>query len=75
LLAGNDPVERVSARLKRILDQPIERNFNVDGQSVRIPFSVAWSLFSVTPSVENLNRQIHDFVASQGVRDEELVPA
>jgi GGDEF domain-containing protein len=75
LLAGNDPVERVSARLKRILDRPVERSFDVDGQSVRIPLSVAWSLFSLTPSVENLNRQIHDFVASQGVLDEELVPA
>lgn len=75
LLAGNDPFDRVSARLKRLLEKPIERTFEVDGHAVRIPLSVAWSVFALSPSIENLNRQIHDFVASQGIHDEELVPA
>jgi len=75
LLAGTDPIDRVSARLKRFLDKPIERTFDVDGSAVRIPLSVAWSVFDLAPSIENLNRQIHDFVSSQGVREEELVSA
>jgi GGDEF domain-containing protein len=75
LLAGTDPLDRVSARLKRLLEKPIEPTFDVDGHAVRIPLSVAWSVFALSPSIENLNRQIHDFVASQGIHDEELVPA
>ncbi len=75
LLAGTDPFDRVSARLKRFLEEPIERAFHVDGHAVRIPLSVAWSVFALSPPIEDLNRQIHDFVASQGVPDEDLMPA
>ena len=75
LLAGTDPIERVSGRLSRFLDIPIEPTFDVDGPSERIPLTVTWSVFPIAPSVDNLNRQIHDFVASQSVHEEHLVPA
>ncbi|MGB7762832.1 MAG: GGDEF domain-containing protein [Bryobacteraceae bacterium] len=75
LMAGTDPFERVSIRLKRLLEKPIERTFDVDGHSVSIPLPVAWSVLALSPPLENLNRQIHDFVASQGAQDEEPIPA
>ena len=71
LLAGAEPLEQVSARLKSILEKPIERTFDVGGQAVSIPLSVAWSVFALSAPLADLNRQIHDFVASQGLHEED----
>ena len=72
LLAGSEPFERVCSRLKRLLDQPIDRAFDVDGRSVSIPLSIAWSVFALSSPLADLSRQIHDFVASQGLQDEDI---
>jgi len=70
LLAGTEPFDGVSARLKNVLEKPIERTFDVGGQAVSIPLSVAWSVFALSPPMADLDRQIHDFVASQGLHEE-----
>ncbi|MGB7758221.1 MAG: GGDEF domain-containing protein [Bryobacteraceae bacterium] len=75
LLAGTDSFDRVRARLKRFLEKPIERTFDINGRSVLIPLSVAWSVFGLSQPLADVHRQIHDFIASQGYRDEDPVPA
>ncbi len=75
LLASTEPFERVRARLKRFLDKPIERTFDVNGRSVLIPLTVAWSVFALSPPLADIHRQIHDFIAGQGYRDEDPIPA
>jgi GGDEF domain-containing protein len=69
-LAGAESVERAHARLSRFLEKPIERTFEVNGRPVVIPLSVAWSIFSLSQPLADLNREINDFIALQGCRDE-----
>jgi len=75
LLTTTEPPERVRARLKRFLEKPIERTFDIHGRSVLIPLSVAWSVFALSPPLADVHRQISDFIASQGYRDEDPIPA
>ena len=65
----------VRARLKRFLEMPIERTFEVNGRPASISLSIAWSIFALSPHLADLNRQINDFIASQGCRDEDPIPA
>jgi GGDEF domain-containing protein len=74
-LAGAESPEQVHTRFNRFLEKPIERTFEVNGRPVLIPLSVAWSIFSLSQPLADLNRQINDFIASQGCRDEGPVPA
>ena len=71
LLAGTETFDEICARLKNVLEKPIERSFDVGGQRVSIPLSVAWSVLALSPPLADLNRQIHDFVASQGLHEED----
>jgi GGDEF domain-containing protein len=75
LLASTEPFDRVRARLKRFLEKPIERTFDINGRSVLIPLSIAWSVFALSIPLAVPNRQIHDFIAGQGYRDEDPVSA
>ena len=75
LLATPEPFERVRARLKRFLEKPIERTFDINGRSVLIPLSIVWSVFALSQPLAVPNRQIHDFIAGQGYRDEDPIPA
>ena len=75
LLASKEPFERVRARLKRFLEKPIERTFDINGRSVLIPLSIAWSVFALSLPLAVPNRQIHDFIAGQGYRDEDPISA
>lgn len=75
LLASTEPFERVRARLKRFLEKPIERTFDINGRSVLIPLSIAWSVFALSSPLAVPNRQIHDFIAGQGYRDEDPISA
>jgi GGDEF domain-containing protein len=75
LLARAEPFERVRARLKRFLEKPIERTFDINGRSVLIPLSIAWSVFALSLPLAVPNRQIHDFIAGQGYRDEDPISA
>jgi GGDEF domain-containing protein len=75
LLSTTEPFDKVRARMKRFLDKSIERDFDVNGRSVLISLTIAWSVYPVSLPLAGLNRQIHDFIAGQGYRDEDLVPA
>ena len=75
LLSSTEPFERVRARLKRFLEKPIERTFDINGRSVLIPLSIVWSVFELSLPLAVPNRQIHDFIAGQGYRDEDPIPA
>ena len=75
LLTRTDPPERIRARLRRLLEQPIERTFDINSRSVLIPLSIAWSVFVLSPPLAEVNRQIGDFILGRGYRDEEPVPA
>ncbi len=75
LLAANEPIDKIRSRMKRFLEKPIERDFDIKGRSVLIPLSIAWSVYPVSLPMAGLNRQIHDFVAGQGYRDEDPIPA
>jgi len=74
-LASTESFERTYARLKRFLEQPIERSFEVNGRPVSIPLSIGWSVFALSQPLADLNRQINDFIASQGCQDEGPIPA
>ncbi|MGO9012419.1 MAG: GGDEF domain-containing protein [Bryobacteraceae bacterium] len=74
-LASAESSELVRARLKRFLEMPIERTFEVNGRPASISLSIAWSIFALSPHLADLNRQINDFIASQGCRDEDPIPA
>jgi len=75
LLAGSEQFEKIRSRMKRFLEKSIEREFDVNGRSVLIPLSIAWSVYPVSLPLAGVNRQIHDFIAGQGYRDEDPVPA
>jgi GGDEF domain-containing protein len=75
LLATSDPFDRVRTRLKRVLDKHIEREFDINGRSVLIPLTTAWSVFALSIPLAVPSRQIHDFIAGQGYREEDPIPA
>ena len=75
LLTSTEPFDRIRSRMKRFLEKPIERDFDVNGRSVLIPLSIAWSVFPLSLPLAAVNRQIHDFIAGQGYRDEDPIPA
>jgi GGDEF domain-containing protein len=75
LLASTEPFDRIRSRMKRFLEKPIECDFDVNGRSVLIPLSIAWSVFPLALPLAGVNRQIHDFIAGQGYRDEDPIPA
>ncbi len=69
LVERTEPIEQVRSQIRRILDGRLEENFNVEGRSVMIPISSAWSAFPLMPPLANATRQVQAFIASQGSRD------
>ncbi|MGA2273989.1 MAG: diguanylate cyclase [Bryobacteraceae bacterium] len=74
-LAGTDSPEDTRGRLNRLIEKTIERTFEIHGRPVSIPLSIVWSVFALSQPLAELHRQINDFIASQGGRDEDPVPA
>ena len=69
MLDRTDSIEQVRAQIRRILDGRLEETFHVEGRSVMIPISAAWSAFPLMPPLANAAKQIQAFIASQGCRD------
>ena len=69
LLDREESIEVVRAQMRRILDARLEESFEVDGRSVLIPISAAWSAFPLMPPLAGAVKQIQAFIASQGGRD------
>jgi GGDEF domain-containing protein len=70
-LAG-ESVERVQDRLQRLVEQPIEWTFEVNGRPVPVRLAVAWSFFTLSQPLAELNRRINDFVASRDREEEDV---
>jgi GGDEF domain-containing protein len=73
-LAGTESVDGIQARLNRLVEKTIERSFEVRGCPVSISLSIAWTVFPLSQSLTNLNRQINDFIAIQDCPDESPLP-
>lgn len=74
-LAGSESPDGVHARLSRLVAKTIDRTFEVRGRPVSISLSIAWSIFSLSQPLTDLNRQINDFIAKQDCQDEGPIPA
>ncbi|HVV43989.1 MAG TPA: GGDEF domain-containing protein, partial [Bryobacteraceae bacterium] len=68
LLERAEAFDLVRAQVRRMLDAPVEENYEIGERSVLIPISAAWSLSMLT-SAEATEQQIQTFVASQGGRE------
>ena len=69
ILERPDDFHNVRAVVRRMLDVPLEENYEVSGRSVLIPISAAWSVFMLSASAESTEKQIQTFIATQGCRD------
>jgi GGDEF domain-containing protein len=61
--------EQVRAFVKRIFETPISETIDVNGRSVFVPITAAWSAFLICATPETTEKQIQKFVAGRGCRD------
>lgn len=61
--------DQVRAFVKRIFEAPVNETIDVNGRSVFVPITAAWSVSMICATPETTEKQIHRFVASQGCRD------
>lgn len=65
LLDRSEPLDTVRGQMRRIMESRIEQTFDVEGRSVLIPVSAAWSAFQLITTVAAAEKQIEIFAASQ----------
>jgi GGDEF domain-containing protein len=61
--------DQVRAVIKRIFEAPINETIDVNGRSVFVPITAAWSVSMICATPETTEKQIQKFVAGQGCRD------
>jgi GGDEF domain-containing protein len=61
--------DQVRTFVKRMFETPISETIDVNGRSVFVPISAAWSVFMICAAPETTEKQIQKFVAAQGCRD------
>jgi len=61
--------DQVRTFVKRMFEAPINETIDVNGRSVFVPISAAWSVFMICATPETTEKQIQKFVAAQGCRD------
>lgn len=61
--------EQVRINLKRMFEAPLSETIDVNGRSVFVPISAAWSVFMICATPETTEKQIEKFLAAQGGRD------
>jgi GGDEF domain-containing protein len=69
LLERTEPLDQVRTQIKRMLEKPLQENFEVGDRSVLIPISAAWSAFQHITTVATAEKQIQTFIASQSSRE------
>jgi GGDEF domain-containing protein len=69
LLDRSESLDQVRTQIKRMLENRIEENFEVEERSVLIPISAAWAAFQLIGTVATAEKQIQTFIASQGSRE------
>jgi GGDEF domain-containing protein len=62
-------LDEVRSLVRRILDKPFDETYEIDGRSILIPISAAWSIFMLTAEPCAAERQIDAFIASRYSRD------
>jgi GGDEF domain-containing protein len=65
LMDRAEPIAQIRAQFKRILENRLEANYDVDGRSVLIPIVADSLTFSLMPPVALAVKQIQTFVAGQ----------
>lgn len=65
LLDRSDPLDQIRNQMRRVMESRIEQTFEVEGRSVLIPVSAAWSAFQLITTVAAAEKQIEIFAASQ----------
>ena len=61
--------DQVRAFVKRMFETPINETIDVNGRSVFVPITAAWSVSMICATPETTEKQIQKFVAGQGCRD------
>lgn len=69
LLERSEPVDEIRTQIRRMLAQPVEQTFDIEGRNVLIPVSAAWSAFQLVTTVAAAEKQIEMFTASQTTRE------
>jgi GGDEF domain-containing protein len=65
LLQREDPIEHVSAEIRRFADLKLESTLEVGARAVLMPISAVWSIFPVCAPFDTLIGKIDTFVATQ----------
>lgn len=65
-----ETLDQIRAYIGKILVPRLEETFRIEGRSVLIPVSAAWSVFRLTTTVVQAERQIESFTSSQRNLDE-----
>jgi GGDEF domain-containing protein len=65
LLESTEPLDQVRNRIRRIMELRVEQTLDIEGRSVMIPVSAAWSAFQIITTVAAAEKQIEIFTASQ----------
>lgn len=69
IVERRQPFDPVRASIKRMFEAPIRETIDVNGRSVFVPITAAWSVFMISPTPEVTEKQIRKFVSAQGCRD------
>lgn len=65
LLESPEPLDQIRNRIRRIMELRVEQTLDIEGRSVMIPVSAAWSAFQIITTVAAAEKQIEIFTASQ----------
>jgi hypothetical protein len=69
ILERAQALDQVRGVVKRMLETPINKTYDVNGRTIFIPISAAWSAIMLTTTPDATEKQIQKFIASQGCRD------
>jgi len=69
LLEREDRLEKVRTEIRRFAEAKLEKTAEVGNRTVLLPISASWSIFAVTPPLEELLKKMEAFTAAQASRD------
>jgi diguanylate cyclase (GGDEF)-like protein len=69
VLERDDRLEKVRTEIRRFAEVKLEKTAEVGNRTILLPISASWSIFTVTPPVEELLKKIEAFTAAQVPRD------
>jgi diguanylate cyclase (GGDEF)-like protein len=69
VLERDDRLEKVRTEIRRFAEVKLEKTAEVGNRTILLPISASWSIFTVTPPVEELLKKMEAFTAAQVPRD------